>query len=151
MNITLLSEQIKMNAPDLLVVVTQLNMKHKLGVEDFSNLTDRQYNTIRALLDPVYLVKLLGCGKSDRKYNYHYTPSYAHIEQWISERDINGVSTKEIQDQLPDFVTQRGHQVVGAAMRAAGYESRVIVLDTGKQGRRWFNDVLLSKPEPSFL
>ena len=83
-------------------------------------------------------MKLLGARKSDRKYNYQNTPDYIELQQWLSEINLTGFSTKDVKQSLPDHITHRGHQTIAAAMREAGYENRVVVLDTHKQGRRWF-------------
>lgn len=151
MNINELSKQLKMETEDLLVMVTRLNLKHKLGIDDFSEMTRPQYDVIRSLLDADYLVKLIMVSKTDRKYNYQKTQGYVDLQQWISENNLNEFSTKDVKQSLPEPAANCGMQNIAAAMRAAGYESRVIYLDNGKQGRRWFNDALWSKPEVSFI
>lgn len=145
MNIKTLAKHLQVDANDLLVEVEKLNRKYNLGINSY-NLTRKQYNTVRCLIDSVFLVKLLnGDVKSDRKYDYTNAPDYIHIVEWISENNLNEASTAQIKQSLPDHITQRGHQLISAAMRAEGYVRRVVVLYTGKQGRRWFNDT------PSFL
>jgi len=140
MNIKILAEQLGIaDYLDLVVRVEVLNREYKLGLSS-SEFTRAQYDTVRSLLDPVYLVKLLNTGNSDRKYDYTSTPDFPHIDQWVSDNILNGFSTADIKHSLPDHITHRGHQVIASVMRSNGYESKVVTLDTGGQGRRWFND-----------
>ena len=139
MNITLLSKQLNIESGQMLIKANNLNIKYELGITDFNNITRTQYDIIRASLDTMYLVQLLNGDKRGGKYNYQNAPDYLDLQQWVGDYDLDGCSTKDIRQSLPDYIRSRGHQTIAAAMRTAGYESRVVILDNGKQGRRWFN------------
>jgi hypothetical protein len=147
MNIDELSGQLKINPADLSVVVTRLNVKHKLHITDFGDMTTKQYQILRALLDEQFLVNLIGRGSSNRKYSYNHVANYPHVQTWISQQsDLDGTSTRAIKGRLPSFM-KVSDQVLAAAMREAGYISVLKRLDGGKQGRRWRR----AKPPVTFL
>lgn len=151
MDMKTLSEQLSIDVNALLIKITHLNNEHKLDIDDVDNLTVEQYDIIRASLDTTYLVKLIRKGdKSDRKYNYQKTPDYRDLVHWLSQHDLNGVSTSAIKQSLPDNIVHRGHQTIAAAMRSLGYTSNVTYLGHGSQGRRWSKEVA-SPDTPSFL
>ena len=145
MDIKELAATINRNPFELLIEVERLNSDHQLGITNFADLTRTQYDIIRASMDTAYLVTLFDGDKRGGKYNYQSTLNYADINTWVGDIDLDGFSTADIKESLPDHITHRGHQVIAAIMRSNGYESRVVVLDNGKQGRRW------SKPVVSFL
>jgi len=145
MNITTLAEKLNIETGQLLINANNLNSKYKLGITGFDDLTRTQYDIIRASLDTDHLVHLLKGDKRGGTYNYQNTPDYVDLHKWVEDLDLNSFSTKDIKESLPDHITHRGHQVIAAAMRANGYESKVVILDNGKQGRRWH------KQEVSFL
>ena len=142
MNIQLLSEKLGFTVSDMLAKVTYINATHKLGITDVNDMTRTQYDIIRATFDTNYLVKLLNGDKRGGKYNYQNTPGYIDMEEWVSSQNLNNFSTKQVMQSLPVHVTGQGMPAVAAAMKYSGYESRVMMLDNGKQGRRWFKDEL---------
>ena len=136
MDIATLAQHLNVDKIELFTKISGLIATHKLNIPDFNDITPHHYNFIRATLDPTYLMQLTGVIKPDRKYKYHKSPNFTIVVDFISNTDFNGCSTKEIQSRLP---YQTGHQVVGAAMRANGYDIKVVYLDKNKQGRRWFS------------
>lgn len=150
MHINDLAGQLGMDVNDLLAKASKLNSEYELKIKDFAHLSRIQYDLIRCALDTKYMVKLIRGGSHGGKYNYESTPSYLDLEKWITENNLNGKGTLEIQEMLPDFITHRGSQTIAAAMKANDYYNRVVMLDSGKQGRRWFKDEMW-KDEPSFM
>ena len=142
MNIKLLSEKLNIELGEMLVKVTCFDATHKLGITDVNDMTRTQYDIIRASLDTNYLVKLLNGDKRGGKYNYQNTPGYIDMEEWVSSQNLNNFSTKQVIESLPEHITGQGMPAVAAAMKYSGYESRMMGLDNGKQGRRWFKDEL---------
>ena len=146
LNTRTLADHLNFGPNRILVEVERLNLKYDLGITS-TELTRNQYDVLRSLLDPDYLVKILMKTKIDRKYDYTRNTDYSLLLEWITMVDLEGYSTKEVKDVIPDYIRSRGHQIVGATMRAAGYKSSVDVLDNGKQGRRWHKAV----STPSFF
>lgn len=152
MDIDILAKDLNMTAADLLTYVEQYNNKYDLGIESYHALTSKQYNVLRALLDKDYLVRLL----LDRKA-YDSTPGYMTVRHWISDKDLNGLSTKEVKKMVGAPAVHLGPQAISAAMRANGYKIRVVYLEGGSQGRRWFKETMLTSEDtipsntPSFF
>lgn len=139
MDINTLAEQLDTDVSTLLSHITDLDRTYDLGITDVYNLTRKQYEIIRSVYDVAYLVRLLKGGKSDRKYDYRNTPDYHDLCDWIKVNNLHCTSTKEIQSKLPSHICSRGKQTIACAMRAEGYETKVMYLGDGKQGRRWVN------------
>lgn len=150
LNTRILAEQLNISANTMLVEVERLNSKYQLGITS-SELTRNQYDVLRSLLDPDYLVKRMLDTESDTKYNFTSNPDHTLLLEWIPDNNLNGCSTKDIKHMLPDHIESRGHQIISSAMRKAGYTSKVVVLDSGKQGRRWFNKTQPEQDTPSFF
>ncbi|AUR93235.1 hypothetical protein NVP1185O_48 [Vibrio phage 1.185.O._10N.286.49.C2] len=152
MSIEKLADQLRIDEHSLLALITKLNDKHDIGIEDTSKLTPTQHNTIRSLLDPDFLVKfMIGDVPESNRYNYSRSPGYQQLERWIAENNLNGYSTKEVKAAMTQDTKFFGPQTIAAAMKANGYSIRVVVLDNGKQGRRWYNDELWQQDTPSFF
>lgn len=149
-NIKTLAECIGISANAMLAEVEKLNFRYELGITS-SELTRNQYDVLRSLLDPDYMVKMMLKTHGDRKYDYKSSPDYVHIREWIPGNNLNGCSTKDIKQMLPDHIRSRGHQLISCAMREAGYTSKVVMLDNGKQGRRWYSDTAWQQDTPSFF
>lgn len=150
LNIRTLAEQLDMDQNQMLVEMERLNLRYNLGITS-SELTRDQYDIVRSALDIDYMVKRMLNTKSDRKYDYTSNPDYTLLLEWIPDNNLNGCSTKDIKHMLPDYIESRGHQIISSSMREAGYTSKVVVLDTGKQGRRWFNKAQPEQDTPSFF
>lgn len=148
-NLETLAESIGIDVNDMLVEIERLNFKYNLGITS-TELTRNQYDVIRSLHDPDYMVKVMLKTRGDRKYDYKSSPDYVHIREWMVGNNLNGFSTKDVKQMLPDHINSRGHQLIGCAMREGGYTSKVVILDNGKQGRRWYSDGLYADT-PSFF
>lgn len=149
MNIDVLAEDVGMTAVDLLPIVTKYDNQYNLGIDSVRSFTKQQYKVLRSLLDPDYMVRVLL--DKEHAYDYSGTPGYDAISNWITGKDLNGLSTKEIKQKAEGRAVHCGPQALSAAMRNKGYTSKVIYLDTGKQGRRWFKDVVTTEDTPSFF
>ena len=139
MNISTIAEKLNMDQGSLLVEINRLNTSYDLGISDNYNLTNIQYNIIRASMDTRYLVTLLGATPSNQKNNYNNSHDYVAIMEWVGDYDLNNYSTKDIKHSLPSHISNKSQQAIASVMKSSGYESRVVILDNGKQGRRWFN------------
>lgn len=136
MKLTDLAKHLNINAADLLVTASQMNVKYDLGIDDLTDLTQVQYNIIRSSLDTDFMVQLMRGDKTDRKYNYTKSPAYLDLLTYLSDNDVNGCSTEDVSKRYNG--PECGKQTVAAAMRASGYESKMVYLEGGGQGRRWF-------------
>lgn len=132
-----LSVVLNIELGEMFVKATKLNKDHNLGIENYYNITRTQYDVIRSVFDTGYLVSLLQGEKSDRKYSYNKSPEWRDLVAYLSEYDLNGFSTADIKQTFPNHLKRCGTQTVAAAMRSIGYESKVMYLENGKQGRRW--------------
>lgn len=147
-----LADQLQIDEHSLLALIAKLNDKHDIGIEDTSKLTPTQHNIVRSLLDPDFLVKfLIGDAPESNRYNYSRSPGYQQLERWIAESNLNGYSTKDVKEATPEGANFYGPQTIASAMKANGYSIRVVMLDNGKQGRRWYNDELWQQDTPSFF
>jgi len=139
MDITTLADKLGMEQGALLIEIDRLNTLHDLGISDCYNLTHVQSNIIRASIDTYYLVTLLGATPSNQKNNYNNSHDYIAIKDWVGEYDLNNYSTQDIKQALPVHIVNKCQQAIASVMKSSGYESKVVILDSGKQGRRWFN------------
>lgn len=148
-NLETLADNIGINKNDMLVEIERLNFKYNLGITS-ADLTRNQYDVIRSLHDPDYMVNVMLKTRGDRKYDYKSSPDYIHVREWMIGKNLNGQSTKDVKQMLPEYVKSRGHQLIGCAMREGGYTSKVVIISKGKQGRRWYSEGLYTD-DPSFL
>lgn len=149
MNIDILAEELGMTPVDLLPIVTRYDNQYNLGIKSVRAFTRIQYQVIRSLLDPDYLVRTML--NKDKAYDYSGTPGYEAMRKWVAGKDLNGLSTKEIKQKAEGRAVHCGPQALSAVMKAGGYVNRVIYLDTGKQGRRWFKETPVTEDTPSFF
>lgn len=149
MNIDILAEQLGMKPVDLLPIITKYDNQYNLGIDTVRSFTKQQYKVLRSLLDPDYLVRVLL--DKENAYDYSNTPGYETMSKWVAGKDLNGLSTKEIKKMAEGRAVYCGPQALAAVMRDKGYTSKVIYLDTGKQGRRWFKDIVPTEDTPSFF
>lgn len=136
---------------EMLIKATAIDKKYNLGVIDFDNLERVQYDVIRSALDTDYMVSVIRGEPSDRKYNYSRTPIYRDLVAWLSDYNLNEFSTADVKATLPNHLKKCGMQTVAAAMRALGYENKMVYLEkegsNKKQGRRWYK----YEPTVSFM
>lgn len=141
LDIETLSVMLGINLADMTVKAAKINKKHKLGIEDFYNMTRTQYDVIRAIHDQEYLVFLLGGSPSDCKYDYKKSPVWINLIKWMKDYDLNQFSTSEIKESLPVELKTAGIQTIAAAMRSLGYENKRMYVGEGptrKQARLWY-------------
>lgn len=63
-NVETLSVVLNIELGEMFTKTVALNKKHKLGIEDFSDMTRKQFDIVRAAHDTAYMVLLLG-GEED--------------------------------------------------------------------------------------
>lgn len=137
MNIHILSKQLGIEVNELLIKCSKINLKYDVGVENFLDLTRTEYDILRSLLDPNYMVKLFKGSKNGAKYNYSDSIFYEDISNWITKQNLENCSTKDIKNLIPGHLNSIGVQALAAAMKLNGYFNEVVSLGDGKQGRRW--------------
>ena len=138
LSIETLSVALNIELGEMFVKATALDKKYNLGIIDFYKLDRMQYDVLRSALDLDYMVSLIRGEPSETKYNYSRTPVWRDLVAHLSDYDLNEFSTKDIKATLPKHLSKCGMQTVAAAMRSLGYENKMVYLDKGKQGRRWF-------------
>lgn len=150
MDVETLSIELGMDLHTMMTKVSEMNLKHDLRIEDTTQLTRTQYDIIRSAFDTGYLVSLLKGDKRGGKYNYTNSHGYIDAMDWIHQNNLSGKSLKEVGELLPPTLKSVGRQTLAAAMKASGYVSRVVTLENGIQGRRWFDNKSWGDG-PSFL
>ncbi len=139
----------------LTISAYKMNKKYKLGIDDMTDMTKKQFEILRAAHDTAFMVLLLGGGseKADGvKYNYRSSPLWTDLVVWLGEFDLNGFSTADIKATLPSHLNKCAMQTVASAMRDLGYENRRMYEGEGpnrKQARRWHKHRV--EPAPSFM
>jgi len=143
-----ISNELNISEADVFSRVMDLNMRYGLDIDKMDDLEDWQYQLIRASLSEKHLVRLLrkDVGFNGTKNNYRSNPQYPTIIDFAESKNFNGKSTREIMEFVMREVgiAVRGTQMVGFAMREAGYESKVMY-EEGKQRRVWFKKGYMSE------
>lgn len=145
-----LSVVLNIELGEMFTKTVALNKKHKLGIEDFSNMTRKQFDIVRAAHDTAYMVLLLGGEEDKTAYDYKNTPLWSDLIGWLSEYDLNEFTTKDIKATLPNHLKRCSLQTIAAAMRSQGYENKRMYIGEGehrKQARLWYK----FQVDPSFF
>lgn len=145
-----LVKQLGIDQNDLVIKVSQMNLDFDLGIKDFNNLTRTQYDIVRSALDVKYMVKMFKGGKVGVKYNYMNTAFFADVDDWMTGKEFNCKSSKEIKEMLPEHLRKISSQALAAILKSNGHFVKIVYLDTKKQGRRWFKK-RDEQPSPSFM
>lgn len=137
MNLNCLATDVNMSQHDVMLKIVKLCDILQREPPTFHRFSRKEYDLFRAYIDPAYLAHLI-CG--DRKRKYNGNRYYTNVVEHIRKVDFSGCSTADVASSLDVHIAAKvGVQTVAAAMREAGYTSRMVTLDTsGRQGRRWF-------------
>lgn len=138
-----LAKELRMSRRGLIEYISKLDAEVDLKITDIDNLNCHQYDMIRCSLDMQYLNKRLSKLKPrgvEKGYTYDYSKAagFNDLVNWIHTNDLNGFSTKDVRNCAPSTLPYFGAQVIATAMKKVGYTNKVIALEAGKQGRRWF-------------
>lgn len=138
-----LAQDLKLSNREMIDYINKTNVQFNLNISTHDELSRYHYDIIRGSLDMGYMIKCMKSvqrrgAKAGVACNRTKVYGYSELMEHLGGLDLTNYSSTDIKQSLPDAVPNRSLQMIATVMRNMGYVNKTVILDGGKQGRRWF-------------